>query len=202
MPRHAKIAIGHHGTTVATARKLADREEHFKAKQNEGDWLGIGAYFWQDAPMRARYWAQKKYKGQAAVVSAKINLKDALDLLDLTDFLELQILQEAFLEFEKSSGTTYTQKPLKILDGVVYVPKPGVAGFINDRDQAFLEFAIPILQETRRSNITAIRAAFVYGRAMHATSFLFDWAHVQICVREPYTQKVISEIKIVEQDEE
>ena len=33
-------------------------ESGFKPSNNDYDWLGEGVYFWQDAPIRAKQWAQ------------------------------------------------------------------------------------------------------------------------------------------------
>ena len=190
-------AWGYHGTSTEIADKLASGVEGFTVTRNEGDWLGPGVYFWQDAPARALFWAKRKFK-DAAVVRAQINLTACLDLLELTDFLELKLVQDRFEEFERDSGVVYQQDPLKLLDGVMRIRSGRKKPFVNDRDQAFLEFAIPLIEQSRGSKIKCIRAAFVYGRALNATSFLFDWAHVQICVFGDYASKLISRVTKLE----
>jgi hypothetical protein len=193
-----KRALGFHGTTVATAKKLTVGAEPFKVQHNEGDWLGPGAYFWQDAPGRARSWARRNFGvANAAVLSAEINLNHCLDLLDLADFSELKAVQDAFEDFATKAGYTYVQTPLKVVNGVTYVPKGRRKAPVNDRDQALLAFALPLIEKVRGKKVKVVRSAFLYGRAFHRTSFLFDWAHIQICVLEPYVAQIIKKIRVV-----
>ncbi|HEU4883856.1 MAG TPA: hypothetical protein VFT45_16470 [Longimicrobium sp.] len=49
-------AIGYHGTSAEAARRILS--SGFEISRNEYDWLGDGAYFFQDAPLRAREWAK------------------------------------------------------------------------------------------------------------------------------------------------
>ncbi|HEU0302829.1 MAG TPA: hypothetical protein VFR37_25430 [Longimicrobium sp.] len=44
-------AIGFRGTSVQPARRILSTG--FEPSRNEYDWLGDGAYFFQDAPARA-----------------------------------------------------------------------------------------------------------------------------------------------------
>jgi hypothetical protein len=44
-------AIGYHGTNVQAAQRILS--SGFQVSRNEYDWLGDGAYFFQDAPARA-----------------------------------------------------------------------------------------------------------------------------------------------------
>jgi hypothetical protein len=71
-------AIGFHGTSVERAERIL--AHGFEASRNDYDWLGDGAYFFQDALGRAREWAQR-FGSQAAVIGAEIDLDDCLDLL-------------------------------------------------------------------------------------------------------------------------
>src|SRR6476661_1337243 len=73
-------AIGFHGTRIERAERIL--AHGFEASRNEYDWLGDGAYFFQDAPGRAWEWARKRFGSEGAVVAAEIDLTDCLDLLD------------------------------------------------------------------------------------------------------------------------
>ena len=83
--RQAPEAIGYHGTRLEYAQKILN--EDFRPSENSWEWLGHGVYFWQDAPERALAWATEwhgraGYKGPIAVVAARIQLFDFVDLLD------------------------------------------------------------------------------------------------------------------------
>lgn len=74
-------AIGFHGTGAEAAQRILSAG--FEISRNEYDWLGDGAYFFQDAPARALEWAQQHFGNDAAVVGAEIDLDDCVDLLDI-----------------------------------------------------------------------------------------------------------------------
>ena len=186
---------GYHGTSRATARSVAAGETLLKSKKNEGDWLGEGVYFWQDAPARAWDWADRHFPNQAAVVKAELDLSGCFDLLDLEDFAELLVVHEEFTKQEAARNLVFKQTPLKLEGGRTKIRN---RGFVNDRDQALLEFGLPILEEVRNQPIRSIRAAFVYGRALHPRSHLFNWAHVQICVRSAHVATVVRDVVEIE----
>jgi hypothetical protein len=74
-------AIGFHGTSVEAAQRILSTG--FEISRNEYDWLGDGAYFFQDAPARALEWALQRFGANAAVIGAEIDLDDCIDLLDI-----------------------------------------------------------------------------------------------------------------------
>jgi hypothetical protein len=74
-------AIGYHGTSVQAAQRILS--SGFQVSRNEYDWLGDGAYFFQDAPARALEWARHRFEDDAAVVAAEIDLEGCVDLLDI-----------------------------------------------------------------------------------------------------------------------
>ncbi len=74
-------AIGFHGTSAEAAQRILSAG--FEISRNEYDWLGDGAYFFQDAPARALEWARQRFGDDAAVVGAEIDLEDCIDFLDV-----------------------------------------------------------------------------------------------------------------------
>ncbi len=46
---------GYHGTSQTKAASILING--FRASDNDYDWLGTGIYFFQDAPLRAKQWA-------------------------------------------------------------------------------------------------------------------------------------------------
>ena len=73
--------VGHHGTSRQIAETVLSKG--FRASQNAYDWLGDGAYFWQDAPLRAMEWATQAFGTDAAVLEATIEARDFINLLDV-----------------------------------------------------------------------------------------------------------------------
>lgn len=134
------IVRGYHGTTEVVAKALLGGTP-FLSSQNEGDWLGSGVYFWQDAPRRAEWWARRisRAKGVApAVLVADIDLSDSLDLLDSWGF---ERLKTQYKVFNTLLGTP-TQEPLELQKGGTVWPSDGTPLVDrNKRDKAFLDFA-------------------------------------------------------------
>src|SRR5436853_5987819 len=83
----------YHGTTLDAAQQIISQRE-FRKSQKRWDWLGYGAYFFQDAPGRAWDWAStysiSHFGGRPAVLAVNVDLTGCLDLLDVkaTEFLK------------------------------------------------------------------------------------------------------------------
>jgi hypothetical protein len=77
--------------------------------ENRYDWLGAGAYFWENSPDRAMEWAHfltqhpqnpEHNIAKPFVVGAVIDLGNCLDLSDAGS---LEIIKEAYAKFKKTS---------------------------------------------------------------------------------------------------
>jgi hypothetical protein len=157
---------GFHGTSAAAAEVIL--QEGFTLSRNDYDWLGDGIYFFQDAPERARQWAEKLHPESPAVVRALIRLEDCMDLLDVS---WARFLNEAYDLF------------LKHLKAAVQ-PLPVQTRGAHRLDRDVINYAVGILAE-KGFHIRTVRAAFVEGAPIFPNSALFDHSHVQIAVRDP-----------------
>ena len=158
-------AIGYHGTSVERAERIL--AGGFQPSRNDYDWLGDGAYFFQDSPSRAWEWARERFGGDAAVLGAEIDLADCLDLLDpdwhpivrrAHDDLLRRLREMGFPEPRQTKGAHR-------LDRAV----------LNDAADGAAEIGFPV---------RSIRAAFAEGEALYPGSALFSKSHVQIAVRD------------------
>src|SRR6266508_6179823 len=98
--------VGYHGTTFSKALSIINREisvDYWRKSDNEYDWLGPGAYFFQDAPIRALLFAERradqleKMQGvsdKPAVVRARFRLGTCLDLLDASAATYIRFVHE------------------------------------------------------------------------------------------------------------
>lgn len=191
--------IGYHGTTIDAANALLSDTTKFRVSNNDGDWLGRGAYFFQDGPTRALAWA-RRYKSttHAAVLVAEIDIANRIDFFDLGAWTQMRALLPEFEAYETLSGAESSQGGLKVVDGHarMRVPRGGAAtGVIaNHRDRAFINWCAELL-EGEGVKVDAVRAPFLFGEAVHPSSFLFDESHVQIAVRNPETIRPMTIIK-------
>lgn len=158
-------AIGFHGTSVEAAQRILSTG--FEISRNEYDWLGDGAYFFQDAPARALEWARQRFGADAAVIGAEIDLDDCIDLLHIQWQAVLEESYADLLERLEKSG-----KP---------VPRqtPGA----HRLDRAVINHTAGLLKSRGRPART-VRAAFAEGEPLFPGSGLWSLAHIQIAVRD------------------
>jgi hypothetical protein len=104
-------ARGYHGTTMDAAEKIL-AQKNFEREDRDWHWLGCGIYFWQDAPLRAWQWAERKAKeltrdgskAEPAVVSANIELGCCLDMLDVGSWPLIDIAWKKVSEQFEADG--------------------------------------------------------------------------------------------------
>lgn len=167
-----RTVVAFHGTKRSTARRLVAGEA-FDASTNDDDWLGHGIYFWEYAPQQAWSWADKRYKGDGAVVGASIRLGRCLDLLDPANATLLKV------------GHSELVSALKAVPAEV--PQ-------NANNHKYLDCAVfnwVYAQLIKRGHrVESTRAVFVPmlgGKMtrMWPRSGVFEGGHIQVCVREP-----------------
>jgi hypothetical protein len=158
-------AIGFHGTSAEAARRILS--SGFEVSRNEYDWLGDGAYFFQDAPARALEWARQRFGADAAVIGAEIDLSDCIDLLDPQWHAVVRESYADLLERLERSGKL--------------VPRQTTGAHRLDR--AVINHTAGLL-EGRGLPARTVRAAFVEGEPLFSGSGLWSLAHIQIAVRD------------------
>lgn len=86
------LVLGFHGCDRTTADAVLHGGKELKPSTNDYDWLGSGAYFWEQNLERARSWAQDQQKrgliDEPAVIGAVIDFGHCLNLMD-SEFISL-----------------------------------------------------------------------------------------------------------------
>ncbi|HWB48622.1 MAG TPA: hypothetical protein VG651_05900 [Stellaceae bacterium] len=159
------LVRGFHGTNLVAARKIT--AEGFVPSANEYDWLGDGAYFFQDAPRRAFEWARELHGPEAAIVGADIELINCMDLLDIEWCSTLTEVHDEFVKKLKAAN----------------LPLPRQSAGAHRLDRAVINYSAGVLAE-KGIHIRSVRAAFSEGRPLFPNSALIDRAHVEIAVRD------------------
>lgn len=165
----ATTVIGYHGTTETLADQILARTYPL-LQRRAADWLGDGLYFWQDAPHRALWWAERRAdraRQRPAVVRAVVDLEGAIDLLDRTPFVE-ELLS---LAYRIASGGA-----------------PAVLRNVGDNhalDCAVVNTAAEYRRDLFGAAHRVVRGVFVNERPRpyFAGSALLKEAHVQFAVR-------------------
>lgn len=161
----SRTVKGHHGTSRQAAEAVLS--VGFRISANPYDWLGDGAYFWQDAPLRAADWARANFGSDAAVIECDIELRDFINLLDVDWMSWLAEVHDQYLEELRRSG-----EPLPM-------QTPGA----HRLDRAVINFGVSIL-EAGGMHVGGVIGAFQEGRPVFPNSALFSRNHVQIAVRD------------------
>lgn len=157
--------IGFHGTTAAAAQRIL--ASGFAISRNEYDWLGDGAYFFQDARQRALEWARTRFGRASAVLGAEIDLTGCMDLLDVGWQEFIQVSYEGVVSQLRERS----------------LPLPRQTAGAHRLDRHVLNHAIGVLGE-HGVPVRSVRAAFIEGTPLFPGSALWSRAHVQIAVRD------------------
>ena len=178
--------LGYHGCDRKVAESILAGAAEVQPSTNAYDWLGSGAYFWENSPARALSWAKliasrnrpgPRQIKTPAVVGAII---DPGNCLDLAEESSMELVKAAFIGFKCLSEIADTPLPRN---------EPGHMGDVDlikrHLDCAVLNF----LHETRAADglpgFQTIRAPFLEGQPLFSGSKLVDKCHVQWCVRDP-----------------
>lgn len=166
-----RTIIGFHGTTVEIADSLVAGGP-FRPSSNTDDWLGGGVYFWEYAPKQAWWWARTfKRHAEPAVVGAMIRLGNCFDLLDPGNVRTLRVVHDDMIEDWRARGIEIPRNgnQHKNLDCAVF----------NDLYHLSDHGGWPI--DTTRAVYVPTEA----GKRVWTRSWIYEEAHIQICVRNP-----------------
>ena len=178
--------LGFHGCDHRVAEQLLAGKDEILASSNAYDWLGAGAYFWENNPSRALAWAKflasPAYSGprkikQPAVIGAII---DPGLCLDLTEEASLTLIQQAHANLVRAYSGIESPMP---------VNEPGHPSD-NDFVKRYLDCAvINFLHQTRAIAVLepfdTVRAPFLEGGPLYEGAKIAAKTHVQWCVRSP-----------------
>ena len=110
-----------HGCDRAAGERILSGAEQVRASDNKHDWMGSGAYFWENSPRRALSWAQfLKENPQYARTQVKIPFVIGAIIvpgrcLDLMESGSLTILRDAYCEYAatmKDAGSLLPQNEM------------------------------------------------------------------------------------------
>jgi len=161
----ARKLTGHHGTSRQIAEIVLTKG--FLASGSSYDWLGDGAYFWHEAPLRAFEWAARQFGADGVVVEATIEIRDFINLLDMEWMSWLTDVHDQYLVELKESGA----------------PLPIQTEGAHRLDRAVINFGVSLL-ETSGFHVGGVIGAFREGRPVFPNSALYSLSHVQIAVRD------------------
>lgn len=161
--------FAYHGCERSVAEKiLASSSESLKESDRRGDWLGRGAYLWENAPCRAYEWATKlPHVKEPYVLGAVVRLGRCLNLMDKDC---IHTLREAW-DFLEASPHVDTE----------LLKNEGNRHYL---DATVINTALTLAEDASAPYDT-VRAAYIEGSPIFDGSTLMEDTHIQIAVRNP-----------------
>ncbi|MGB7188893.1 MAG: hypothetical protein WBD10_02035 [Acidobacteriaceae bacterium] len=169
------IVLGYHGCDIKTAQALLGGSS-FEISNNNYDWLGSGAYFWEWDVLRAYHWA-KECKGElSSVVGAVIELGNCLDLTTQGGIQAVEAAYSSYANLQRLRN-----KPM-LENKDAKAGKPGnLALRLLDRA------VITHLHESNKGaeiDYDTVRALLPEGEELYPNAGFWKKTHVQIAVRK------------------
>ncbi len=100
------FVLAYHGCDRLVGENILAGRGHVALSTNDYDWLGTGAYFWENSPQRALQWAtflrdHPAYARRTVTEPFAIGaIIDPGNCLDLTGARSLAVLKQAYTEME------------------------------------------------------------------------------------------------------
>jgi hypothetical protein len=172
----SSILLGFHGCDATIAAGVVSGANELKQSQNDYDWLGHGAYFWEGNPERALRWAEESHQRgkikKPAVLGAVIAPGRCLDLIEADAGDLIKAAYNWYHELCLASG------------------KPEVRNTGRDFKARYLDCAVfetlhRLREEEGASPFDTVRGFFVEGSELYPGAGIRDRDHIQICVRHP-----------------
>lgn len=169
-----RVVRAYHGTDITGAARII-AEQEVKTFPHKYDWLGSGAYFWEDGRNRAWRWAEQQHGTNAAVIGVDVRLGVCLNLVDSSQHTLLQVAYEVLREEFASRGEDLpvNREGHRALDCLV----------VNYVCAALLP------------DVETVRAAFEEGDAVYPGAMFTQDAHVHLCVKQPTAYAGVFEIE-------
>lgn len=163
------FVLAYHGCEAETAEALIAGEP-LTLSENEYDWLGTGAYFWEADPKRGLDWAHIQAKRgrikNPAVVGAALDLGLCLDLTTQKSLAVIRTAYENFKAVMEAEGL-----PLPVNQDELR----------RELDCRVLNFLYETLPQPK---FQTARSPFSEGGPLFDGSYIPALTHVQIAVRD------------------
>lgn len=176
----SSFVLGYHGCDRDVGETLLAHSEQFKPSENDYDWLGGGAYFWEANPVRGlefAYQLQTRRRGtpneikEPYVVGAILDLRFCLDLMSSTG---MKAVQQSYRELSDAFAKAFKGLPLN---------ERGEDLLFRRLDCAVINYMHAIRQRTGDIPFDTVRGLFVEGEPAYPGAGFRTKTHIQICVR-------------------
>jgi hypothetical protein len=165
------FVLGYHGCDRAIAERLVGGTA-FKWSRNQYDWLGWGAYFWENDPVRDLQWARLVGRRtgrlkKPGVVGAIIDLGLCLDLTTQSSLDVIRTAYQGLAAVARATGA-------RLLENTDELRRP--------LDCAVLNYLYESMPEPK---FQTVRGVFIEGKPLYPGALIRERTHVQVAVRGP-----------------
>lgn len=170
------LVLGFHGCSLEIYKKILHKHQHLKKSDNTYDWLGNGIYFWENSYQRAYEWAADRYKENAAVVGAVIDLGLCLNL---TDYNSADILKQGYEMLKMKCEASGIELPQN---------KHGKSKtdlLLRDLDCAVIQQIHDYNHEMGKYSYDSVRGVFTEGKEIYPGAGFVEKTHIQLCIVNP-----------------
>lgn len=181
----SSVVLAYHGCDRTLAEKVISGKTDLKVSKNDYDWLGEGAYFWENSPRRALRWAEylrdnpkltKSKIKNPAVVGAVIELGNCLDLTDQASLDLIKRVASLYKEFNEQTRLNMPEN------------KQANSGdhnlLLRYLDCAVINFCHTLREdEEDLVPFDTVRGVFPEGGPLFKGSEISEKTHIQIAVR-------------------
>lgn len=178
------FVLGFHGCDQSVVDEMLCGRASLRPSENGYDWLGTGAYFWENDHARALEYAKllKTHpRGHAtiehpAVLGAVINLGHCLNLMEMNAFRLINSGYHLLCNMTRASGNPLPENTILDDGGIPLVRK---------LDCAVIDMLHFSLEQQEERSFDSVRGLFLEGGEPYPNSGFREKSHVQICVRNP-----------------
>ncbi len=169
---------GFHSCDKKVGMDVLNGKYGLRSSSNPWDWLGGGAYFWEQNPYRALDYAEECAKGSQKfsgnietpfVIGAIIELGNCLNLLEPKSIIIIKKAYDGLKELFSQSGD----------------PMPINKGANRALDCAVIQYVHQINIASNNPPYDTIRSSFNEGGEVYPTSHFTERLHIEICVINP-----------------
>ena len=174
--RHGLI-IAFHGCDAAVRDLIITEGQGLKSSTKPYEWLGYGAYFWENNHQRALEFAEetqaRNHIQNPAVLGAVIDLGHCLDLTDSRYLYALKKSYDVLVSLYAQNGALLPQNHLVKSSGDI------LKRVLDCKVIENLHFL------TAHSPFDTVRGAFIEGAPLYEGACINQKNHIQICIRNP-----------------
>ena len=170
------LVLGFHGCSKDTFEAVIQNGQHLKKSENDYDWLGNGIYFWENSYERAYDWAKARYKEEARVVGAVIDLGYCLNM---TDYKSSEILHLGYTLLEAFHSLTGTKMPENRKG------RSKTDLLLRNLDCAVIQQIHAYNEKRGYEPYDSIRGVFTEGSEVYPGAGFVEKTHTQLCIINP-----------------